>query len=180
MPELPEVQTTVNGLQKIINKKIYNIEVYTIKLRYIVPKKITYLVKNKKIIRIFRIAKYIIFQLSNDISLVFHLGMSGRIKLFKFINYKTTKHDHIKLNISNHNIVVFNDPRKFGFVDFSGFICTCTSFIVELSCILDDSKYFNRLVVLHSNPFSDPISINFFVLMPICFKMYKMMPSSSF
>ena len=119
MPELPEVQTTVNGLQKIINKKIYNIEVYTIKLRYIVPKKITYLVKNKKIIRIFRIAKYIIFQLSNDISLVFHLGMSGRIKLFKFINYKTTKHDHIKLNISNHNIVVFNDPRKFGFVDIS-------------------------------------------------------------
>jgi len=34
-------------------------------------------------------------------------------------------------------------------------------------CIPLQLKYFNRLVVLHSVPLSDPISINFFVLIPI-------------
>ena len=38
MPELPEVQTTVNGLQKIINKHIVGILINTRKLRYIVPR----------------------------------------------------------------------------------------------------------------------------------------------
>ena len=40
MPELPEIQTTVSGLQLIINKHITNIKINTKKLRYLVPKKI--------------------------------------------------------------------------------------------------------------------------------------------
>ena len=117
MPELPEVQTTVNGLQLIINKHIVSIKINTIKLRYLVPKNINKAVDKRKILKIYRVAKYIMIDLSNNITLFFHLGMSGRIKLLKIINYRKKKHDHILINLSNNNILVFNDPRKFGFID---------------------------------------------------------------
>ena len=117
MPELPEVQTTVNGLQLIINKHIVSIKINTIKLRYFVPKNINKAVDKRKILKIYRVAKYIMIDLSNNITLFFHLGMSGRIKLLKIINYRKKKHDHILINLSNNNILVFNDPRKFGFID---------------------------------------------------------------
>ena len=133
MPELPEVQTTVSGLQLIINKHIVRITINTAKLRYLIPKEIIKIAKNRKIISIYRIAKYIIFDLSNNITLVIHLGMSGRIKLLKTINYKKNKHDHILINLHNKNILVFNDPRKFGFIDFS--------FTSELK----NKKYFSKL-----------------------------------
>ena len=83
MPELPEVQTTVNGLQLIINKHIVSIKINTIKLRYFVPKNINKAVDKRKILKIYRVAKYIMIDLSNNITLFFHLGMSGRIKLLK-------------------------------------------------------------------------------------------------
>ena len=119
MPELPEVQTTVDGLQLIIKKHIVSIKINTIKLRYLVPKNINKAVNKRKILKIYRVAKYIMIDLSNNITLFFHLGMSGRIKLLKIINYRKKKHDHILINLSNKSILVFNDPRKFGFIDIA-------------------------------------------------------------
>ena len=117
MPELPEVQTTVKGLQSLLGKEITNIKLYTTKLRYLVPKNIIKIVKNNKILEIYRIGKYIILKLSNSYSLVFHLGMSGRLRISKIDNYRLVKHDHILLFIKNREILSFNDPRKFGFID---------------------------------------------------------------
>ena len=119
MPELPEVQTTVNGLQSLLGKEITNIKLYTTKLRYLIPKNIIKIAKNNKILEIYRIGKYIILKLSNNYSLVFHLGMSGRLRISKAINYQFVKHDHILLFIKNRKILSFNDPRKFGFIDLA-------------------------------------------------------------
>ena len=119
MPELPEVQTTVNGLQSLLGKEITNIKLYTTKLRYLIPKNIIKIAKNNKILEIYRIGKYIILKLSNNYSLVFHLGMSGRLRIYKTINYQFVKHDHILLFIKNRKILSFNDPRKFGFIDLA-------------------------------------------------------------
>ena len=52
MPELPEVQTTVQGLQILLNKKITNISIYSTKLRYAIPKNIQKNLKNNKITKI--------------------------------------------------------------------------------------------------------------------------------
>ena len=52
MPELPEVQTTINGLQLLVGHKIYSIKIYTPKLRYNIPKNIS---KLEKLIRILKI-----------------------------------------------------------------------------------------------------------------------------
>ena len=46
--------------------------------------------------------------------------MSGRIKLREINNYKIIKHDHFLIKTKKH-IMVFNDTRKFGFIDL---ICT--------------------------------------------------------
>ena len=119
MPELPEVQTTVNALQIISNAKITEIKIFTNKLRYPIPKKIEKSAKNKKITNIFRIAKYIIINIEGDTSIIFHLGMSGRLKFFNNKKYVKEKHDHVVIYLNRNKVLIFNDQRKFGFCDLS-------------------------------------------------------------
>ena len=116
MPELPEVQTTVKGLQVLLNEKIINSYIFSLKLRYRIPKKIIKISKGTKIIKIYRIGKYIIINLKNEYSLILHLGMSGRIKIREINNYKLIKHDHFFIQTKKY-LMIFNDTRKFGFID---------------------------------------------------------------
>ena len=81
MPELPEVHTTVQGLQILVNKEITNLKIYSTKLRYIVPNKLSNISKNIEILKIYRIGKYIILNLSSGYSIILHLGMSGRLRI---------------------------------------------------------------------------------------------------
>ena len=116
MPELPEVETTVRGLKVIRNEKISTIYIHTKNLRFKIPSIIKKKLLNTKISNIRRIAKYIIIDLDKEYSLVIHLGMSGRLKTAYF-KYKRNKHDHFIINFHNGNKLIYNDPRKFGFID---------------------------------------------------------------
>ncbi len=116
MPELPEVQTTVKGLQVLIHNQISNVKINSTKIRYDIPKDIKKILKNNRFIRIYRIGKYILFDLNNNYSLIIHLGMSGRLQIIRSANLSKKKHNHIILSIKNKKLL-FNDPRKFGFVD---------------------------------------------------------------
>ena len=116
MPELPEVETTVKGLEPIRKKKINKIDIHTNKLRYKIPRVVKKILINSKISNIRRIAKYIIIDLDNNYSLIIHLGMSGRLKINNN-NFVKIKHDHFIIYFSNKKILIFNDARKFGFLD---------------------------------------------------------------
>ena len=116
MPELPEVQTTVQGLQILISNEITKINIYSTKLRYIIPKNIPKLLKYNKIVSIYRIGKYILADLNNDYSIIFHLGMSGRLRIIKKSKFLRKKHDHFTLTTKEY-VLIFNDIRKFGFID---------------------------------------------------------------
>ena len=116
MPELPEVETTVKGLKIILKQKISNVKIHTKKLRFKIPHNITNILCNSKISNIRRIAKYIIIDLDNKYSLIVHLGMSGRLKTVFSVN-KRDKHDHFCIFFSNKKILIYHDPRKFGFID---------------------------------------------------------------
>ena len=116
MPELPEVETTVKGLSVILNQKISNVKIHTSKLRFKIPNNIINILRNSKISNLRRIAKFIIIDLDTDYSLVIHLGMSGRLKTVDK-SYKRIKHDHFVLYFLNKSILVYHDPRKFGFID---------------------------------------------------------------
>ena len=115
MPELPEVETTVKSLNILKNKKVINVDIHVKKLRYLVPHLDLKKIINYKITNLRRIAKYIIIDFDNIKSVIIHLGMSGRLKIVK-PNIALDKHDHLIFKFNNLKLI-FNDPRRFGFVD---------------------------------------------------------------
>ena len=116
MPELPEVETTVKGLQILLDNQITKVNIYSTKLRYKIPKKISNIAKNNRILKIYRKGKYILIDLNNSNSIVIHLGMSGRLKLIKKKNFKKEQHDRFAIETNNF-FLILNDIRKFGLVD---------------------------------------------------------------
>lgn len=116
MPELPEVQTVVNGIKSKINKhKILRFKKYISKLRYPIQKNLSSKVESSTVTTVFRRAKYIIINLSNNRSLVIHLGMSGRIIIVKD-NKKKFKHTHFSILFDKNLVFQFIDPRRFGYI----------------------------------------------------------------
>ena len=113
MPELPEVETTVKSLNILKNKKVINLDIHTKKLRYSVPHLELKKIINYKIIKLRRIAKYVIIDFNNSMSVIIHLGMSGRLKIIK-INMPIKNHDHLVFKFNNIKLI-YNDPRRFGF-----------------------------------------------------------------
>jgi len=116
MPELPEVQTVVNGIKSKINKhKILRFKKYISKLRYPIQKNLSSKVESSTVTTVYRRAKYIIINLSNNRSLVIHLGMSGRIIIVKN-NKKKFKHTHFSILFNKNLVIQFIDPRRFGYI----------------------------------------------------------------
>ena len=56
--------------------------------------------------------------LNNSHTIVIHLGMSGRLRLININNFKRKKHDHFILRTNQDHCLIFNDARKFGFIDY--------------------------------------------------------------
>ena len=82
MPELPEVEVVKRSLdRKIKFQKINKVVVRNRNLRFKIPKNFEVFLKNKKINKILRKSKYLIFHLNNNSFLKIHLGMSGTIHL---------------------------------------------------------------------------------------------------
>ena len=131
MPELPEVEIVKLSLKKTIkSKKILKVKVNNRNLRFKIQKDFEALLKRRKIIDVNRKAKYLIIILDDDKYLIMHFGMSGTLHLLKKeFDFKNTnlsfykgqnfpsKHNHIELFFDKFKIV-YNDPRRFGFVKF--------------------------------------------------------------
>jgi len=122
MPELPEVETVKRGLEEfIINENIKKVYLSKLSLRFPWPKDFISKVVGKKIISVKRRAKYIIIGLSDNYSIIAHLGMSGSYKVLKKSeeqDYAILKHDHLIFDLDNFKIV-YNDPRRFGYIDLT-------------------------------------------------------------
>lgn len=114
MPELPEVETVKNGIQKFIGyADILNVSVRNPHLRTDVNNDFVQNVVNAKIIGYERKAKYILIHLNNHHSIILHLGMSGKIKTCIESPENLDKHDHILIKTSA-GYMIYNDPRRFG------------------------------------------------------------------
>ena len=135
MPELPEVETVVNGIKsKIKNNKVLKLNKYINTLRYPIQKDLSSKVEGCKVITVYRRAKYIIMNLSSNKSLIIHLGMSGRIIIVKN-SKKIFKHTHICIVFNKNLVLQFIDPRRFGYI-----------FVTETSS-LENNKFFRSLGV---------------------------------
>ena len=118
MPELPEVEVVRRGLESAIDKKtsIKDLQFLRADLRDPIPIKRLKTLVGAKIQSVERRAKYLILKTAQG-SLVSHLGMTG---IWRISNHKTDlqKHDHAVIELSNGAYWIYNDPRRFGVIDF--------------------------------------------------------------
>ena len=112
MPELPEVETSVQAIQEFANQNIESIEIYNPNLRWKVDCNAFKNLSGLKVSKIDRRAKYILFHL-NQSQILIHLGMTGTLRIAKKESNFYKKHDHIELIFQNGKLI-FNDPRRFG------------------------------------------------------------------
>ena len=116
MPELPEVETIKNAVKKFANgAHILSAQVLQPHLREPVPDDFAERISNTKIIGLSRIAKYMIVSLDNGLSIIWHFGMSGKIKTESLMPETLDKHDHIVIT-TDKGVIIYNDTRRFGLV----------------------------------------------------------------
>jgi len=121
MPELPEVETVKSGLeQRFLNKKIVKITHSDKNLRHPLPENIKTILKNASIKSFYRRAKVLFIHLDNGYSLVFHLGMTGKLVFdISTVAKHLHKHNHFSLYFDDDSYLIFNDIRRFGYVDLT-------------------------------------------------------------
>ena len=120
MPELPEIETVKLGLEKtVLGSVIVSTKIFRRDLRFPIEERFEKSILNKRVLGVGRRSKYILLFLNNETTLVLHLGMSGKInvKIENEIYYPAKKHDHLILSFDNGFILIYNDPRRFGFVE---------------------------------------------------------------
>lgn len=96
-------------------------------LRYPIPPDFVQRVEGQVVRAVARRAKYLLMELaSGDVALM-HLGMSGTFRVLRagreqvrtsyyYDVARLDAHDHVVFEMSNGRVVVFNDPRRFGFM----------------------------------------------------------------
>ncbi|WP_273720096.1 MULTISPECIES: bifunctional DNA-formamidopyrimidine glycosylase/DNA-(apurinic or apyrimidinic site) lyase [unclassified Bartonella] len=128
MPELPEVETVRRGLEPVVTgAKILSVTLYRRDLRFPFPEAFSERLVGQTIIELGRRAKYLLFYLSKNETILSHLGMSGSwrieddlLKEASSTIKKFVKHDHFVMDIQAKDgkiyHLTYNDVRRFGFM----------------------------------------------------------------
>ena len=116
MPELPEVQTVVDTLNRyrIAGRTITGARVAWAKsVALQSPARFRKQITGCRIHCITRRGKYIVFELSGGLSLLIHLRMTGRLNWVP-PSQTVEKHEHVILEMGKQKELRFHDTRKFG------------------------------------------------------------------
>jgi formamidopyrimidine-DNA glycosylase len=128
MPELPEVETVRRGLQPAMEgSKIIRAEARRKDLRFPFQKDFVARLEGQTVTGLGRRAKYLLADLASGDVLLMHLGMSGSFRVIDDADEKAPgqfhrprsedrTHDHVVFHMSSGAAVVFNDPRRFGYM----------------------------------------------------------------
>jgi len=128
MPELPEVETVRRGLQPAMEgARIMKAEARRKDLRFPFQKDFVRRLEGQTVTGLGRRAKYLMADLGSGDVLLMHLGMSGSFRVLKDDDKKTPgqfhhprgeyrAHDHVVFHMSSGATIVFNDPRRFGYM----------------------------------------------------------------
>jgi formamidopyrimidine-DNA glycosylase len=128
MPELPEVETVRRGLQPVMEGfRIVKMEVRRKDLRFPFQRDFVARLAGQTVTGLGRRAKYLMADLASGDVLLMHLGMSGSFRVvkddgasapgqFHHPRAKDGAHDHVVFHMSSGASIVFNDPRRFGYM----------------------------------------------------------------
>ncbi|MHB8884136.1 MAG: bifunctional DNA-formamidopyrimidine glycosylase/DNA-(apurinic or apyrimidinic site) lyase [Methylovirgula sp.] len=127
MPELPEVETVRRGLAPaLVGAQLVFVDQRRPDLRFPFPENFVARLTGRRVEALGRRAKYLLADLDDAQVLVMHLGMSGSFRIedesaaphgdlgpFK---PKDAAHDHVEFRLSTGKRIIYNDPRRFGFM----------------------------------------------------------------
>jgi formamidopyrimidine-DNA glycosylase len=128
MPELPEVETVRRGLQPVMEgAKIVKAEARRKDLRFPFQRDFVARLTGQTVTGLGRRAKYLLADLGSGDVLLMHLGMSGSFRVvkddeqsapgkFHHPRHEDRAHDHVVFHMSSGASVIFNDPRRFGYM----------------------------------------------------------------
>src|SRR6201991_4200348 len=128
MPELPEVETVRRGLQPAMEgARILKAEARRKDLRFPFQKDFIARLEGQTVTGLGRRAKYLMADLGSGDVLLMHLGMSGSFRVledggnatpgqFHHPRSEDRTHDHVVFHMSSGAAIVFNDPRRFGYM----------------------------------------------------------------
>lgn len=132
MPELPEVETVRRGLQPVLEgATITSVTLARPALRYPFPERFSERLAGRRVLSVGRRSKYLLWEIEGDEMLLAHLGMSGSFRIeapegtgggsmpgaFALARSRDTRHDHVRFELQGGTAVIYNDPRRFGFMD---------------------------------------------------------------
>jgi formamidopyrimidine-DNA glycosylase len=111
MPELPEVETIRRQLAPVVEgRRLQEMEI--LDPRWSAPAlhvEVADAVRGRRIERLDRRGKYLVWELSGDVHLVMHLRMTGNL-----LYTEDARFARVKLRLDDGNTVVFADQRRFG------------------------------------------------------------------
>jgi formamidopyrimidine-DNA glycosylase len=132
MPELPEVETVRRGLAPaLVGATLVSINQRRPDLRFPFPENFADRLTGRRVEALSRRAKYLLADLDDAQVLVMHLGMSGSFRIedenpllapgnFYHSKLKNAAHDHVEFRLSTGKRIIYNDPRRFGFMRIIG------------------------------------------------------------
>jgi len=132
MPELPEVETVRRGLAPVMEGVVIErLELRRPDLRFPFPDDFEAIATGRAVISMGRRAKYLLADLDDANVIIMHLGMSGSFRIesddasdtpgeFHRARSRLEAHDHVIFHLKGAdggvNRIIYNDPRRFGFM----------------------------------------------------------------
>ena len=118
MPELPEVETTRQGIKPYVEgQMVREVIIRDHRLRWPIPETLPDQLEGRSIKKVQRRAKYLLLDTGCGF-LIIHLGMSGSLRILKQ-SEPAKKHDHVDIILANGCCLRYHDPRRFGAVLWS-------------------------------------------------------------
>ena len=129
MPELPEVETVMRGLEPVMTgARFLRVEQRRPDLRFPLPERFAERLQDWRVESLSRRAKYILVHLDSGDVLTMHLGMTGRFTIapggasgaqlgeFHHDAGGIAAHDHIVFDMTGGTRITYNDARRFGYM----------------------------------------------------------------
>jgi formamidopyrimidine-DNA glycosylase len=114
MPELPEVETVMRGLDgRLTGRVIARAVLHRPDLRWAIPAGFSAALTGARVSGFRRRGKYMFMRLGSGVSVLIHLGMSGRM----VIDAPFALHEHLTIETTDGGRIGFVDPRRFGALD---------------------------------------------------------------
>jgi formamidopyrimidine-DNA glycosylase len=114
MPELPEVETVMRGLDgRLTGRVIARATLNRPNLRWVIPPELPAVLTGALVLGFRRRGKYFFMRVNSGCSVLIHLGMSGRM----VIDAPFALHEHFTIETADGGRVGFVDPRRFGALD---------------------------------------------------------------